>query len=99
MTTDLAWAVGLFEGEGCVAALPNERIRLIVTNTDRDTLERFEGVVHCGHIIPQTEREGWKSQWQWVLYTQDEVTMLLDDMWPLLGERRRARALELGYRR
>jgi hypothetical protein len=59
MSPELAWACGLFEGEGCAWARPNSAnyrakrpnggdmrtVGMSVTSTDRDVLERFARVV------------------------------------------------------
>lgn len=105
---DLMWAIGLFEGEGCIGLHRAGRTkadhvrdtRLTVISTDLDVLERFNDVVGCGKITRASNASslGKKEQWQWRLSRQTDVRALLHRMRPFLGSRRRAAAdVVLGY--
>lgn len=94
----LAWAAGLFEGEGCIdiSHRRNRRtgkVRLRIQMTDPDVLERMRRV--CGGSTRgpfRLEREGCKPMYAWDLYKQGEIALLLELWLPFLGERRRERA-------
>jgi hypothetical protein len=96
------WAIGIFEGEGCInirppaPRRPNPTVRLAVSMTDRDVVERFARIVECGNV---TKRDSpsirqWKPTWVWKTADRDEVHRLLEIWLPQLGERRAAKARE-----
>lgn len=102
------WAIGLFEGEGCIALeragtkKPDHvrNTRLTVVSTDRDVLDRFADVMGCGTVKPcgKANKLGKKPQWAWRLSTQADIRRILKKMMPHLGERRQAQAwLVLDY--
>jgi hypothetical protein len=102
-TPQMAWAAGLFEGEGTVRAVSNQKhpyasIRLQLRMTDEDVVKRFAEVVGCLRVNgPYTNRDGSlgnKPMWYWQTSRQDEVKRILIDFWPYLGKRRQAQAQE-----
>ncbi len=94
---NLAWATGLFEGEGCIYKDPRcNSVRLTLNSTDEDVLRRFAAVVGVGKItegkhIKRNEHR--KPFWVWTLYRKNDVAALLTLMLPLLGDRRGYTAL------
>jgi hypothetical protein len=90
--TDVAWAAGLFEGEGCISVKrQGGRAYLVIAlvTTDLDVMERFHAIVGVGHVNQRPVR-GHKMQWQWHAHSADAravTTLFL----PYLGERRLAR--------
>jgi len=96
---DLAWAAGLFEGEGCIAlsrpaaTRPQVQWNLVLASTDLDVLERLQTVVGMGQISGPRDR-GHKLHWVWCVSRREHVRLLLEAMLPWLGSRRRARAEE-----
>lgn len=95
----VAWAAGLFEGEGCIS---NDRQKrgmrraLTLVSTDRDVLEAFVAVVGAGRIIDRPDRDPrHKIQWQWKVTRWREIEPILQILLPYLGERRTAKAMEL----
>jgi hypothetical protein len=100
------WAAGLYEGEGSVGlsragkdkAAHVRDVRMTVSSTDRDVLERFLEVVGVGKIVALGRRPsalGAKQQFQWKLSRQAQVADLLWRFFPHLGERRTRQALEV----
>lgn len=92
---EVAWATGLFEGEGSiVAARRRERhyARLIVYSTDRDVLERWRAVF--GGLLYERKQNrqalGSKTAYYIEIGSQEDVRRVVDAMLPLLGARRRA---------
>jgi hypothetical protein len=100
---DTAWAAGLFEGEGCIwvkKAYRNGRNYAIMgmQSTDEDVLRRFQAVVGGtlnGPYQPKDTRSRRKPYWCWQLAGRSKIERLLGQLWPYLGERRRARATEV----
>lgn len=88
-----AWAAGLFEGEGSIA-INNHRIIVKIQMTDKDIIDRmqekFGGYVYD---CPKQE-EHHKDSWRWIISDSTEAIDFLDMIYPLLGQRRRARVDE-----
>lgn len=94
---EIAWAAGLFEGEGCISNAGKRSVPLTINSTDRDVLERFQEIVGCGGIYAIRRREQkahHKEIWQWQVTARDEVTRILESFLPWLQTRRSMRALE-----
>ena len=90
MDNELAWAVGLFEGEGCISLLKGKkRVTLRVASTDLDVLQRFHSIVGCGQIHTRKKRmDHWKQSYEWQAGKRQDVLRMLKQMLPWLGERR-----------
>jgi hypothetical protein len=102
--TEIAWAAGLFEGEGSFIVHHNRRYGgASLATTDRDVLDRFQAIVGFGNIYAAMGKAhgagvaaGTRKQcYQWSGWSAVQVRQLIDLFWPYLGERRRARALEV----
>lgn len=101
--TDIAWAAGLFEGEGTIGSYSSGRngagqsitAHLRLGMTDRDVVERFAQVVGFGaiHVRPPGTN-GHKAIFAWQAYGFEKAQALTAMFWPWLGERRRAKARE-----
>lgn len=94
---EIAWAAGLFEGEGCISFLTRSEGRPILnlTSADKDVVSQFHAVVGCGTITSRPPaREGWKPTWRWYCGAAAEVLAVLGAFWPYLGERRQQKATE-----
>ena len=105
MTTaeNVAWAAGLFEGEGCIRWVQNRPgsrrlyVRLHVNMTDRDVLERFRAIVGGGIIFgpyasAKPSGEPAKDVWKWSATRSQDVARILSLFMPYFGERRFAKA-------
>jgi hypothetical protein len=104
---DIAWAAGLFEGEG--AASPNNGYpRLQMEMCDLDVLQRLQRVLG-GNIngpyqrtrVPQDSAAfKWASQprphYHWSINRRPLVELAVELMWPWLHERRRAQCIAAG---
>lgn len=101
---EIAWAAGLFEGEGCIIER-TQRARdgstlhyqcLQLTMTDRDVVERFHQVVGCGwrySIRPKVQNgRGTKILYDLHIGRRHDVERILLMLRPWLGERRGAKA-------
>ena len=94
MNCEIAWAAGLFEGEGCFdhSAGNAHRPRATMSLTDKDVLERFMAAVGAGTMGPSKRRAGHhKEAWQW--WTNEaEFHIVYALLKPWLGPRRIAAA-------
>lgn len=100
--TAVAWAAGLFEGEGCMNAYANGtavRMQVRLGMTDRDVVERFAAIVGVGnlsvHDPPAHRAKGWKPLYTWCVYEAEKVRVVIALLLPYMGERRRAKAEEV----
>jgi len=99
----IAWAAGLFEGEGCISIASYTRgpryyqyPRLKVHMTDKDTVKKFKEAVQCGNVsFRKKATPNRKDTWLWELCNTKEIEKIIGLFWPYLGERRRAKAIEL----
>jgi hypothetical protein len=97
---EVAWAAGLFEGEGCITMFQQKhhqqpQLRLSVQMTDRDVVERFCSIVECESVSPEKRlRPPRKPVHVWQISNRRDVERLLLMFMPWLGERRRMRADE-----
>jgi hypothetical protein len=98
----IAWAAGLFEGEGYFAYQLTRGKHLVlragINMTDEDVITKFQSVIggqgkvypyispHCSHH---------KKQYRLLLEGFERFQFVATLFWPWLGERRRARIKEL----
>jgi hypothetical protein len=97
--TDIVWAAGLFEGEGCISfdhRFKNTRT-IQIKMTDLDVMERYVDVVGYGKLRgPYKEKKtpGSKPFWQHSVCKGSEVLRILKMFLPHLGKRRSEKAIE-----
>lgn len=95
---EIAWAAGLFEGEGCISFAPrNGRIRAVfqMAMTDQDVVERFAQIVGVGKVRgPIPKGEGNQPQWCYRAGMRAEIFYLAELLGPFLGVRRSAKLRE-----
>lgn len=90
----IAWAAGLFEGEGSIfAGKERGSITLALSMTDEDVVRRFHEVIGRGTVVGPHHRSGQKDQWTWRCSTLD-AEVILQALIPWLGVRRTERAEE-----
>jgi hypothetical protein len=99
---EVAWAAGLFEGEGCITFMPRGEhadVQLALVMTDEDVVLRFEEVVDRGRVYgpynPLSHGLRRKSYWRWMA-TGDAAHDVLDLLAPWLSPRRVSQALQFG---
>lgn len=88
-----AWAAGLFEGEGTVGIV-NNRVTVTIQMTDKDILDRMQESFGGYLYECKKQQEHHKLSWKWVISDSTEAINFLDMIYPLLGQRRRARVDE-----
>jgi hypothetical protein len=94
---EIAWAAGLFEGEGSMALGKTYAAQLVLCMTDEDAVARFADICGCGQIYPYPGRRAGKDkpQWRWVAGDKRSVEDVLGALMPWFCARRAARAVEL----
>jgi hypothetical protein len=94
---DVAWAAGVFEGEGCISFTTykdKKYPRLSVGMTDKDIVERFVAIVGFGSVSgPKQQKPHWKPRYDWQVCNRTEVQRILSMFLPWLGNRRAYKAL------
>jgi hypothetical protein len=94
-----AWAAGIFEGEGTIVLSQKKRggrLILKMGMTDLDVVQRWAQITNAKIYKPKPT-PGQKQMWYAHIERSAVVRSTLQQMWPYLGCRRRARAVELGY--
>jgi len=93
---NLAWAGGLFEGEGCISTAcgPRSRVVLRVAITDEDVLDKFIGIIGVGKKRREPIRGSYKQVFSWTLSRGENCQAVLAALWPFLGIRRKQKAKE-----
>lgn len=97
---DLAWAAGLFEGEGYITYgqqhSDSVRLRLGLNITDEDVIRQFHKIVGVGTLSGPHVRPGshHKPIWTWYASSFEAAQALIAAFYPWLHSRRRAKALE-----
>jgi hypothetical protein len=102
--TEIAWATGVFEGEGSIVLVPYCRgatrmqRHVAIKMTDRDVLERVQRAFGVGQLrgpFRRIEHAHYKPIWTWTVNRWSEIERVLRAMLPWLGERRRIKAQEM----
>lgn len=97
---EVAWAAGLFEGEGTVTAKRGKgaghRYQAAVIMTDEDVLRRFAEVIGLGKFYGpyQPANPNAKPIWRWMTTRNAEIERMSALLGPWLGARRMARFTE-----
>jgi hypothetical protein len=95
----LAWAAGLFEGEGCFGTYRRKAQRIVLASlamTDGDVVRRFVAIVGVGEVHgPRQRREGEQPLYEWAVKAAPDVLKVIELLSPWLGVRRAAKALEV----
>lgn len=96
---DIAWATGIFEGEGSITASGGKpgystTPTLAVDMTDEDVLRKVEAIFG-GNVTGPYSRGNNKPIYSWRISGIKPAQAVLRLMWPYLCERRRVRAAEM----
>ena len=87
---DIAWATGLYEGEGTCAISNNSHVIVQLSMTDSEPVKRFHQIVGVGAVYTYQPPSPRKLVYRWQTQKSDEVvkvlTMLIDSGY--LGPRR-----------
>lgn len=93
--TELVWAAGFFDGEGCTCVGWRRRrwmkVVVAVGQNEPTTLERFRQAVGNVGQLHQTKR----GTWQWRVDGSDAALAVIDKLWPYLSGPKREQALKV----
>lgn len=89
---ELAWAAGLFDGEGCTSLNTKRNgrwygIRLAVAQNSIEVLERFQGAVGVGRVYGP-----YKGEFSYCISGFENVQYVLALLWEWLSEPKRFQA-------
>ena len=100
----LAWAAGIFDGEGCIGAIsrpsgpPGRRVphlRMSVSQFhDPDVIERFAADLGIGTVAPPRTRASGAQEWIWRAGGLENVQACIAMLWPWLSGPKRAQAAQ-----
>jgi hypothetical protein len=91
---DIAWAAGIFEGEGCLN-IPTRNpygVRLMVKMTDEDVIARWADIMGAqmlGPYQPPAKHPTYKLQWEARISRWKMVLEAIDLLYPWMCARRR----------
>jgi hypothetical protein len=94
---ELAWAAGVFEGEGCIRLTTTNGStygRLCMNMTDYDVMERFHKIMG-GNFRNAGKLPSGKTKWDWDIGQTKLVRLALIKLLPFLGNRRAHKALDV----
>src|SRR5712692_6908714 len=93
----IAWAAGLFEGEGTITLSgASKSPRLKVSMVDQDIVRKFAKIVRGGHLsIWIVKNPKHRKQLCWYTGQKATVARVLKLLIPHFGKRRLKRALEV----
>lgn len=90
---NLAWAAGIFEGEGSITRRRKRDTNLVLAMTDEDVVRRFHEAIGHGTVYgPYKTSSGVKLQWRWACTGSKNCIAVLAALWCFLGKRRKERA-------
>jgi hypothetical protein len=93
---DQAWAAGLFEGEGWLSVTKKGgRWKMAIEMTDRDVIEAFHEVIEVGNFTGPNKRPSSAPHhlpyYSWAVTKKDDIFHAICELYPYMGERRRAK--------
>lgn len=101
-SVDIAWMAGVFEGEGSIV-IPSPHYKsgrrypyIKLEMTDKDIVSRFRELTGIGGELHEASpsKLGTKNTWRWQFGNCRDVARFLCMIAPLLGERRKKKAME-----
>lgn len=97
------WVAGLFEGEGSITLNSTHSLTISVQTTDYDVVKRLLKITKRGSIqgpyTPHNKNlvkkpDVIKPQWRWAVSKKEDLTYIINGIYDLLSERRRAQVDE-----
>jgi hypothetical protein len=93
----VAWAAGLFDGEGTIL-LSGNKVTAQMSMTDFDLLERMRSYFGGSIYTIAKRKVHWKDAWVWRCGSTPDSMMFLESIYPWLGSRRQAKVEEARIR-
>jgi len=97
---DIAWAAGIFEGEGTIIRAKTNKgaspWHASVSSTDKCVIDKLYAIFGMGKVYgpygyvngKSRRREHHKEYWRWVVHTKETVTAVFMLIYPYLSDRR-----------
>lgn len=88
----IAWAAGVFEGEGSARKRMGYGQAMQLVMTDEDIIRRFNDAVKVGYVngpYGPYQPQQTKPQWHWAACKFEEAQAVAAMLWPWLGPRRK----------
>jgi hypothetical protein len=91
---ELAWAAGLFEGEGAICMMNNSSGYVALSMTDKDVVEKFKSIVRLPIEIRKRlpKNPNHKASYDWRTSRFEYVQFIIALFWNWSGKRRREQA-------
>lgn len=95
---ELAWAAGFFDGEGCTgighqkAGKGNDYLAVAISQKYPEVLHRFQAAVGLGKVYGPYVSRG-ATTYKYAV-SHRKAKEVLEQIWPFLGERKRAQVLQ-----
>lgn len=97
--TELAWAAGFFDGEGCTSIATNRNYafhhkypRLGLTQKHPEVLERFKQAVSGVNKIHKVNN---REEYRYITQSYPEVKRILNLLWPYLSTLKKEQAKQV----
>lgn len=94
LANHIAWAAGLFEGEGSFYWDGNQPV-MELGMTDRDVVQRYSDFTEGGWIRTKERPGKWKTIYIHKLKGRHKVTEIIEAFLPYFGDRRAHKALDI----
>lgn len=96
----LAWAAGLFEGEGSFTFQKRGKYVAIVAElgmTDEDRVRQFHDIIGVGNVTTHSKpvKSHWKTMYIWKTASFEGTQTVIAMLWSWLGPRRKTKAKEI----
>lgn len=94
---EIAWAAGLYEGEGWISVERHQYKDTVcyytvlgIDMTDKDILDRFPEIFDYGSVKPKKKgkKDHYKEQFTWRVYKYSKILEVVELISPWLGKRR-----------
>jgi hypothetical protein len=93
---DIAWAAGLFEGEGCISLNKEGKYIVSLQMCDEDVVRSFAEVIGYGTVLGPYQRSKYNPNarplWRWHAIKRGDVYAVLKALLPYLHSRRTEKA-------
>lgn len=93
---DLAWAAGLFEGEGTTCATRHREVKyasVALCMNDEEPVRRFHEIVGVGNVNFNPVRGNPNPRWDWKAGAKKDVEYVVELLAPWLSDRRLVQAV------
>lgn len=100
MLDENSWALGIFEGEGCISIRKTGRVELLMAMTDEDIVRRFHTATQVGNVNgPYTNgldknNNPYTLRYSWNCTRNQDIIYLLEKWISYFGARRQLKASE-----